>query len=243
MGVVVVHVVAGWQDWLAGGLAAVAGGLIGARAVLLQGRRDAQRSVTAEVERRNEKERAAEQRFQREMLFRGSDRLLQSLWTREREVCAALHVATTEVDKPAKESNAHRLLSELDLQINEDMILALPYLPNVELRARIATAKTVVNDCFNMRAAGAGATADQYNRAKIDVQGYFDWLRWNLVCTLQGDDLPPALDSPTVRDPDRVGTWQNGLRPSCPCASVTRWAANPSSSETATISRRRNRGT
>jgi len=66
-----------------------------------------------------------------------------------------------------------------------------------------------VNDCFNLRAAGAGASYEQYSGAMVDVQGYFDWLRWNIVCALNGDDLPPALEPPKVRE--TPGSWQNHL--------------------------------
>jgi len=119
-----------WQSWIAAGLSALVGGALGAWAVLHQGTRDARLAAADAEGRRRDEETAAERRFQREMLFRGSDRLLLALWRRQVEVADALHVARTEGSVPARESEAHTLLSRIDHDFNEDMITALPYLPD-----------------------------------------------------------------------------------------------------------------
>lgn len=46
-----------------------------------------------------------------------------------------------------------------------------------------------------------------FERAMIEVQAYFKWLRWNLACALLGDELPEATQMPNVRRPDGGSMW------------------------------------
>jgi hypothetical protein len=83
-------------------------------------------------------------------------------------------------------------LGDLDLAIYSDLIRALPFVLDVELRERLRSAGFVVNGCYNLRAGGTSGSVNQFERAMIDVQRYFKLLRWNLNMGLQGLELPPA---------------------------------------------------
>lgn len=106
------------------------------------------------------------------------------------------------------DDGALKLLGELDLAIYGDLIRALPFVLDAQLRERLRSAGFVVNGCYNLRAAGTGGSPDQFERAMIDVQRYFKWLRWNLNRGLQGLELPPAVAILDVRRPQIEIPWQ-----------------------------------
>jgi hypothetical protein len=141
---------------------------------------------------------AAAAQYRRELLAQGADRLLDALWSKERELCEALAEARRGINATATRSRdtSLRALGQLDLAVYRDMITALPFVLDVELRERMRSAARVVNGYFNVQAANEGGTEQEIARAMIEVQSYFKWLRWNPVCALQGEALPPHTDPP-----------------------------------------------
>jgi len=69
-------------------------------------------------------------------------------------------------------------LSKIELDIYCDLISALPFVVDVELRNRLRVAGVITRDCKNIREVGLGSgTAEEFGRTIIDVQMYFKWLR------------------------------------------------------------------
>lgn len=205
-------------DWAAIGVtaaaalvAAVVGGLFvlwAARQSLLSAAEESQNQRTAD-------RASADEQYRRELLSKAADRLLDALWTKERELCEALHQCRVEVEEgvePSADDPAFKELGRLDLAVYQDMITALPFIQDQELRERMRSAAQMVNDCYNIRAgsrpdAAKGGTVTMYGRAMIEVQAYFKWLRWNLALALQGEELPRAVEMPDVRRAEGGSGW------------------------------------
>lgn len=172
-------------------------------------------SATVRWERQHDEQRVAQEQqarqHQRELLAKAADLLLDALWAKERELANALVVArsVSQAGVPVTtEDAAVRLLGKLDLAIYSDLICALPFVLDSELRERLRSVGFMVNGCLNLRASSPNGTPDQFTRAAIEVQRYFKWLRWNLNCGLQGLELPAAVEFPDVRRPETEMTWE-----------------------------------
>ena len=127
------------------------------------------------------------------------------------ELCDALHIARLTFKAGANvtpDDEALKLLGNLDLAIYSDLVRALPFVLDEQLRERLRSVGAVVNGCYNLRAVGPNGSVEQFERAMIDVQRYFKWLRWNLNRSLQGLELPPAVDVLDVRRPQGEMPWQ-----------------------------------
>jgi hypothetical protein len=48
---------------------------------------------------------------------------------------------------------------------------------------------------------------ESVGRAMIEVQAYFRWLRWNLVCALEGNPLPPEVNMPNIKRAEGRPMW------------------------------------
>jgi hypothetical protein len=218
-----VHIVdSPWPTLLANGLFGLMGAVIGAVAVWWTARRsqaaanrDALEAQKNEWERqRSQEDTAWKQRTEqhkRELLAKAADRLLDALWVNERQICDALHIARLASGNGLNvtpDDEALKLLGALDLAIYSDLICALPFVLDADLRERLRSAGFVVNGCYNLRGNGTGGSPGQFERAMIDVQRYFKWLRWNLSLGLQGLDLPPNVDVLDVRRPQAGMEWQ-----------------------------------
>jgi hypothetical protein len=217
-----VHIVdSPWPSLLANAAFGLVGVIIGAVAVWWTARtsqaaaaRDALAAQREEWDRQRAQQEVAwnqqTEQHQRELLAKAADQLLDALWVKERELCEALHVARLASGaglNVTPDDEALKLLGNLDLAIYSDLIRALPFVLDTQLRERLRSAGFVVNGCFNLRAAGTGGSSDQFERAMIDVQRYFKWLRWNLSQGLQGLELPPPVAVLDVRRPP-TETWQ-----------------------------------
>lgn len=222
MNVLNVHIVdSPWPSLLTNAAFGLVGAIIGAVAVWWTARtsqaaaaHDALEAQREEWGRQRDQQEAAwtqqAKQHQRELLAKAADQLLDALWVKERELCDALHVARLASGaglNVTPDDEALKLLGNLDLAIYSDLIRALPFVLDVQLRERLRSAGSVVNGCYNLRGGGTGGSSDQFERAMIDVQRYFKWLRWNLNRGLQGLELPPAVDALDVRRP-RDETWQ-----------------------------------
>jgi hypothetical protein len=211
-----------WPSLLASGAFGLVGAVIGAVAVWWTAKRsqaaaahDALEAQREEWERQHTQQRVAweqqTKQHERELLAKAADRLLDALWVKERELCDALHtarVASQAGVNVTPEDEALNLLGNLDLAIYSDLIRALPFVLDGQLRERLRSAGHVVNGCYNLRGGGTGGSPDQFERAMIDVQRYFKWLRWNLNRGLQGLELPPGVDVLDVRRPQAEPVWQ-----------------------------------
>jgi hypothetical protein len=218
-----VHIVdSPWPTLLANGLFGLIGAVIGAAVVWWTAKKsqaaaahDALEAQKSEWERQYSQEDTAwkqrAEQHKRELLARAADRLLDALWVKERQLCDALHMARVASNNGVNvtpDDEALNALGDLDLAIYSDLIRALPFVLDAELRERLRSAGSVVNGCYNLRAGGAGGSVDQFERAMIDVQRYFKWLRWNLNMGLQGLELPPAVDILNVRRPQVDMVWE-----------------------------------
>jgi hypothetical protein len=192
-------------------MAAVIGGLF----VLVGTNRTLTSTSKEAAAQRDADRRAADTQYERELLSRGADRLLDALWTKERELCAALNTCREQVTAGVEPSTSDPALVELgrlDLAVYQDMIVSLPFVHDAEPRERLRSAAQMVNDCYNLRGGSTpdtvkGGTVESIGRAMIEVQAYFKWLRWNLVCALRGDPLPPAVEMPKVRRAEGGTGW------------------------------------
>lgn len=204
--IVNVHIVdSPWPGLVVSASVGLGGAVIGAGAVLIAGRHQrVSEENRAARDRADERELVAAQ-YQRELLAKASDQLFDALWTRERELCEGLHLARVEArsESPPQPIDApsFEVLGKVEFAIYRDMITALPFVLDVTLRERLRSAAGVANGCMNLRGTNGGALAEAYERAMIEVQHYFKWLRWNLVCALQGDPIPDSTDPPDVRRP------------------------------------------
>ena len=207
-----------WPGYLISAAIGLLGAAIGAMAVLKVAREsqetamDAQREEWARLRQAGleDAERAASQ-HRRELLAKAADQLLDALWVKERELCDALHlarVAAREGLAVAPGDEALGALGAIELAIYKDLITALPFVTDPELRERLRSVGTVTNGCMNLRAVNEGGTWDEFSRAMIEVQAYFKWLRWNLALALQGDPLPDPAILPDVRRPLSEPGWQ-----------------------------------
>lgn len=202
------------SDWATLG-AAFLGAIVGGGFVIWGTKRTLSSAAEAANEDRAEQRRVADEQYQRELLSRAADRLLDALWAKERELCEVLHQCRVEVEQGipvTPDDAALKELGRLDLAVYADMISSLPFIHDGDLRKRMRSAAKMVNDCYNIRAGSTpeiahGGTVAVYERAMIDVQAYFKWLRWNLTAALQGDELPPPVDMPNVRRPEAVPAW------------------------------------
>lgn len=157
-------------------------------------------------------ERLAQQnaQYRRELLTGAVGGLLDVLWTKERRLCDALHVARTNLREcPADLSDrALQLLSDLDLGIRADLLRALPFVHDADLKGRLATAQVVTNAAYSLRAQGPRfVTYEEYSRAMLETQQYFKWLRWNLERALLGEELPAGVAAPDLRRPQNDPDW------------------------------------
>ncbi len=205
-------------DWVGTAITAVAAllaAIVGGVFVLLTAK-DSLLSATKEAKTQRDADReAANQQFRRELLSKATDRLLDALWTKERELCEALHqcrVAAQHGQVTSPDDPALKELGRLELAVYQDMISSLPFIHDKDLRERMRSAAQMVNDCYNLRAVSTPDTVDGgsvavYERAMIEVQAYFKWLRWNLALALQGDPLPPLVKMPQVRRPENETAW------------------------------------
>lgn len=222
MNVFNVHIVdSPWPSLLANVAFGLVGAVIGAVAVWLTAKKSqamaaghALKAQQAEWDRQHDQQEETRNeqvtQHQRELLAKAGDRLLDALWVKERELCNALHVArlaSKAGSNVTPDDEALKLLGDLDLAIYSDLIHALPFVLDAQLRERLRSAGSVVNGCYNLRAAGPGGSPDQFERAMIDVQRYFKWLRWNLNRGLQGLELPPAVEILDVRRPQTEMPW------------------------------------
>jgi hypothetical protein len=218
-----VHIVdSPWPSLLANALSGLLGAAIGAFAVWktakdsqIAAARNALGAQREEWERQHAAQEVARrqqaEQHKRELLAKAADRLLDALWVKERELCDALQVARSASEAGSKvtpDDEALKLLGNLDLAIYSDLIRALPFVLDAELRERLRSGGHVVNGCYNLRGAGTGGSPEQFIRAIIEVQRYFKWLRWNLNRGLQGLELPPAVDVLDVRRPQTEMAWQ-----------------------------------
>lgn len=144
-------------------------------------------------------------RYTRDLLRHATEFLIDALWTRERTLCDALDAARNAARDglAVGEEPSATLLGELDLAVKRDLLFAAPFIASEELRGRVLTAQKVVNDAYNIRCGSMpeiphGGTYEHFSRAMIEVQRYFQWLRWNLACAVQGQPLPPAVAVPEV---------------------------------------------
>lgn len=211
-----------WPGYVITAATGLAGAVVGAVAVL-KGSRESQKTAMAaalstqreEWDRQQqaaleETERAASQ-YRRELLAKAVDKLLDALWVKERELCDALHLARKAAHDGvtvSPEDEALRSLATIDLAIYKDLITALPFVTDVELRERLRTAGVVANGCMNLRASNEGGSYGEFSRAMIEVQAYFKWLRWNLARALQGDPLPDPVIQPNIRRSLSEPEWQ-----------------------------------
>jgi len=202
------------SDWatIAGAfLAAVIGGLF----VLGGTKWTLSSAANQAAAERADQRRAADEQYRRELLSRAADRLLDALWSKERELCEALGQCRVEVEQGipvTPDDPALKELGRLDLAVYADMISSLPFIYDKDLRERMRSAAQMVNDCYNIRAGSTpevpkGGTVAIYGRAMVEVQAYFKWLRWNLTRALQGDKLPPPVEMPNVRRGESVPAW------------------------------------
>lgn len=148
--------------------------------------------------------------YRRELLTRAVGLLLDALWTKERRLCDALHFARINLTECPPDVNDKALqgLGALDLEIRADLLRALPFVHDAELKTRLAKAQVVTNAAYNLRASGPRfVTYEEYSRAMLEVQRYFKWLRWNLERALLGEDLPPAVTIPDLRRPHGEPDW------------------------------------
>lgn len=211
-----------WPGYVITAATGLAGAVVGAIAVL-KGSRESQETARAaalstqreEWDRQRQAaledtERAASQ-YRRELLAKAADKLLDALWVKERELCEALDLARkASRDGVAvyPDDKALRSLATIDLAIYKDLITALPFVTDIELRKRLRTAGVVANGCMNLRASNEGGNEEEFSRAMIEVQAYFKWLRWNLARALQGDPLPDPVIQPNVRRPLSNSEWE-----------------------------------
>jgi hypothetical protein len=192
-------------------LAAIIGGLF----VLFASKQSLETAAEEAAKQRSSDREAAELQFSRQLLSQGADRLLDALWTKERELCEALNMCRVAIEQGTGVSvNDESIveLGRLDLAVYQDMIGSLPFIRDHELRERMRSAAQMVNDCYNIRAGSSpdtvnGGTVQSIGRAMIEVQAYFKWLRWNLVCALEGEPLPPRVEMPNVRRPEDSPSW------------------------------------
>ena len=204
-----------WVNTLVAALAVLVAAVLGGIFVLVATKRTLDVTISDAATQREEDRTAAELQYQRQLLAQAADRLLDALWTKERELCDALNSCREEIEKGltvAPGDPALQRLGELDLAVYEDLIASLPFVHDPELRERLRTAGQVVNDGYNIRGGSApgtapGGTVESIGRAMIEVQAYFKWLRWNLVCALRGDALPAAMEMPNVRRPVGGQVW------------------------------------
>lgn len=195
--------------------AALVAAIVGGVFVLLAAKQSLSSSVSEAKAQREAGREAADQQFRRELLSKAADRLLDALWTKERELCEALHQCRVEVEQGlavSVDDPALKELGRLDLAVYQDMISSLPFIHDKKLRERMRSAAQMVNDCYNIRAGSSpdtveGGTVATYGRAMIEVQTYFKWLRWNLALALQGEPLPPSIEMPQVRRPENTPGW------------------------------------
>ncbi|MCX2749005.1 hypothetical protein OOZ51_14445 [Arthrobacter sp. MI7-26] len=210
-----------WASVLVPALAALVGAAVGGFFTLIaasrttkSAARQALKAQRAEWRRQDEanRERLALQEAQhrRELLTRAVGILLDVLWAKERRLCDALHLARTNLtDSPvSSDDKALQLLGALDLETRADMLRALPYIHDLELKSRLESVQVVVNAAYNLRAAGQHhVTNEEYSRAMLETQWYFKWLRWNLECALLGEALPAGVTVPDLRRPLSEPAW------------------------------------
>lgn len=204
-----------WGSTTITAVAALAAAVIGGVFVLLAARQSLRSAAREAKEQRDLDREAADQQFRRELLSKATDRLLDVLWTKERELCAALDLCRNEIEQGVAVSvddPALQELGRLDLAVYADMISSLPFIHDKDLRERMRSAAQMVNNCYNIRAGSRpdttqGGTVAIYTRAMLEVQAYFKWLRWNLALALQGDPLPAPVEMPDVRRPEGEPTW------------------------------------
>jgi len=223
LSVVNVHLVdSSWLTSIGNAAIGLVGALIGG-SVVWKTSRDQQRAATCQAldSQKQEWERArialkdetlrAESQRSKELLSRAAGILLNALWTKERELCDALSLGKRAVQDGLKVTTGDYALDALykiELDIYCDLISALPFVVDVELRERLRTAGVIARDCMSIRAVGQGGTVEEFDRAIIEVQRYFKWLRWNLALALQGDPLPDPAILPDVRRPLSEPGWQ-----------------------------------
>jgi gas vesicle protein len=203
----------------AGLLGAIVGGvctLIAASRSTRAATKQALAAQQAEWQRQEQSDRERlgqkDAQFRRELLTRSVDILLDALWTKERRLCDALHLARTNlVDCPPDiNDKALQDLGTLDLEIRADLLRALPFVHDQELKDRLASAQVVTNAAYCLRATGPRRVSfEEYSRAMLDVQRYFKWLRWNLERALLGEELPAAVITPNLRRPQDEPEWPN----------------------------------
>jgi len=188
---------------------ALLGAFVGGRFVSRASREERAAAARRQEAALDVQRRADVAQYQRELLAKGTDRLLDALWTRERELCSALDLARNAArDKtPVTHTEPSIVaLAGIELAIKKDLLTAAPFVADKALRDRILTAYRVANDCYNIRGGSMpgipqGGSYEHFSRAMLEVQRYFAWLRWNLDCALQGERLPPPVDMPEVRRP------------------------------------------
>jgi len=210
-----------WASVVVPAMAALVGAAVGGFFTLIAASRSTRSAALqaleaqrAEWQRQDEanRERLAlrDAQHHRELLTRAVGILLEVLWTKERRLCDALHVARTNLtDSPASsDDKALQLLGELDLETHANMLQALPYVHDFELKSRLESVQVVVNAAYNLRAAGPRhVTYEEYSRAMLETQRYFKWLRWNLECALLGEALPEMVTVPDLRRPLSEPEW------------------------------------
>lgn len=199
-----------WPDYLVTAGTGLIGAVIGAAAAW-KGSSDIQRGEWDRLRQASLQDtQRAESQYSRELLAKAADQLLDALWVKERELCDALHIARVAAKQgitvtPQDESLL--ALAAIDLAIYKDLITALPFVTDSELRERLRSAGVVANGCMNLRAVNEGGSWDEFSRAMYEVQAYFKWLRWNLTRALQGDPLPNPAEPPDVRRPLSEAGW------------------------------------
>lgn len=204
-----------WVSTLITALAAFVAAVVGGIFVLLAANRSFNAASLLATHQRNAERDAAELQYSRQLLVQAAERLLDALWSKERELCDALNLCREEISAGRDVSltdPATSALGKIDLAINRDLIGSLPFVRDDVLRERLRTAGQMVNDCYNLRAGSSpdtvkGGTIESLGRAMIEVQAYFRWLRWNLVCALEGQPLPPEVDMPNIKRAEGGAMW------------------------------------
>jgi len=202
-----------WVNTLVTALVALASAGLGGWFVLVAAKRSLIAGSAEAAEQRASDRAEAELQYRRQLLSMSSDRLLDALWTKERELCDALHLcrlAAAAGDEVSVDDPGLQTLGRLDLAVNLDMIKSLPFIHDPELQERMRSAAKMVNDCYAIRGGSTpdtphGGDVGMFERAMVEVQAYFKWLRWNLSCALRGEPLPPPVDVPNVRRPPNEG--------------------------------------
>lgn len=222
MGVVNVHLVdPTWPPLVVSGAIGLVSAIVGAGLggwFVSRASRD-ERAAAAQLQQKTLEVQARTDvaQHERELLAKATNSLLDALWSKERALCEALHLARIEATNGVEvkaDSPSLVALGRLELGMKEDILTSVPFIACAELRSRILTALQVVNDCYNIRGGSMpgipqGGTYEHFSRAMIEVQRYFAWLRWNLSCALQGLALPERVEMPHVRRPlEPGGMWE-----------------------------------